>query len=72
MKSFGFTEKDLGRFQSDRKSYLCIPALKRGDQKVLAVVSFDSNSDGTFTPDMIKEIERITSYISDVIQGGLS
>ena len=70
MRNLGFTEQEVRRFKPDRKSYLSIPILKRGRQQaveVLAVASLDSNSDGTFTEKMITDIERVASYISDII-----
>jgi hypothetical protein len=70
MHDLGFTQQELSRFRPDRGSYLSVPVLKRtGGQaeEVVAVVSFDSNSNATFTPAMIEEIERTAAYIALVI-----
>jgi hypothetical protein len=70
MRDLGFTERELNRFQDDRKCYLNVPVLKRGRRQeieVLAVVSLDSISDATFTQEMINVVDRIVPYIADVI-----
>ena len=70
MDNFGFSEREVNRFKSDRKSYLSIPILKRGEEQeveAVAVVSFDSTSDGTFTDDVIVKIEWVAAYIVNII-----
>lgn len=70
MNDLGFTEREVMRFKPDRGSYLSIPVLKRVSEQeveVLAVVSLDSSSDGTFTPAMIAEIERVATYIAGIL-----
>lgn len=66
MTDLGFTDKDLVRFQSDRKSYVGIP-VRRGGNQVIAILSLDSNSSNTFTPDMIERVESIARYLTEAI-----
>lgn len=68
MTELGFTARELARFRSDRKSYLCIPILGE-HEKVLAVLSLDSKQPDTFNTDRIERIEYIATYISAAIGG---
>jgi hypothetical protein len=68
MTDFGFTSKELSRFRSDRKSYLCVPILGEHG-KVRAILSFDSKYADTFTSDRILQIESLAPYFSAAISG---
>jgi putative methionine-R-sulfoxide reductase with GAF domain len=68
MTEFGFTDKDLSRFQSDRKSYLCVPIFGE-HARVMAVLSFDSKHADTFNTDRIARIEFLAPYFSAAIDG---
>lgn len=68
MTEFGFTDREISKFRSDRKSYLCVPILGEHD-KVLAVLSFDSKYPDSFTPDRVERIDYMASYFSAAISG---
>jgi putative methionine-R-sulfoxide reductase with GAF domain len=69
MIEFGFTNRELSKFQSDRKSYLCIPIFGE-HRKVIAILSFDSKHPDTFTSDRIGWMEYMAPYFSVAIRGG--
>jgi hypothetical protein len=68
MTEFGFTEKELSGFQSDRRSYLCVPILGEHG-KVRAILSLDSKTPDAFNSECIEWIEFMAPYFSSVIDG---
>jgi hypothetical protein len=68
MTEFGFTDREILKFDPNRRSYLCIPIL--GEQRqVVAILSFDSKNADTFTPDNIQRVEFFAPYLSAAIGG---
>jgi len=65
ISSLGFSEKQAIKFVRDRRSYLCVPIMR--NNKVLGILSFDSNSKTTFSDDKVELIENFTKYFSQLL-----
>ncbi|MBK5259310.1 MAG: GAF domain-containing protein [Thermoanaerobaculia bacterium] len=65
MRDLGFTDQDIRQFQSDRKSYLCLPVVVNG--AVVAVVSCDSKTSNVFDQQQEKTVEKLTPFFGRLL-----